>query len=327
MAPPATLGTVSDVLFCTDTFFDRHRERLEQIAPDLRVVALTGEDPVSDDDLDTITIAFFSHDSWPERAAHWFGVAMHAEHLGWLHTMSAGVDSPVFASFLDRGVRLTTSSGSSATPIARTVMMYLLALSRDLPELIRAQARGEWNWRTWVELEGRSIAVVGWGPIGRETARLADAFGMHPTIVRRAAHGDEPFPVRPLDDLVSIAADHDAVAVALPLTDGTEGIVTADVIDAIGPDGLFVNVGRGELVDQSALTAALVEGRLGGAGLDVTTPEPLPADDPLWSAPNLIITPHNSGSTDGTGRRSDEAFLANLERWVAGDPLVNEVDP
>ena len=99
------------------------------------------------------------------------------------------------------------------------------------------------------------------------------------------------------------------------------------MLDAIGPTGYFVNVGRGELVDQPALTTALVEGRLGGAGIDVTTPEPLPADDPLWAAPNLIITPHNSGSTDGTGRRADEAFLANLERWVAGAELANEVAP
>jgi phosphoglycerate dehydrogenase-like enzyme len=117
------------------------------------------------------------------------------------------------------------------------------------------------------------------------------------------------------------------MVVALPLTPETDGIVTADVLHSIGPDGYFVNVGRGELVDQRALTDALVAGRLGGAGIDVTTPEPLPADDPLWAAPNLIITPHNSGSTDGTGHRADEMFLANLERWVAGTDLLNEVEP
>ena len=274
-----------------------------------------------------ITIAFFSHDAWPERAANFFGVALRAEHLRWLHTMSAGVDSPIFAAFTDRGARLTTSSGSSAAPIARTAMMYLLALTRDLPGLIRAQDRAEWKWAEWDELAGRSVAVVGWGPIGREFARLADAFGMRPTVVRRAAHGDEPFPVRPLAELTDVARDHDVMMVALPLTADTAGIVTADVLHAIGPDGLFVNVGRGELVDQVALTAALVDGRLGGAGIDVTTPEPLPANDPLWAAPNLIITPHNSGSTGGTGRRADEAFLANLERWVAGGELDNEVRP
>lgn len=317
---------MSDVLFCTDVFAERHRDRLRSIAPELELVTLDGGEPVGDDDIARITIAFFSHDSWPERAADWFGVALHAEKLVWLHTMSAGVDSPVFASFLDRGVRLTTSSGSSAPPIARTVMMYLLALSRDLPGMIRAQDRAEWDWHRWDELDGRSIAVVGWGPIGREVARLADAFGLRPTIVRRSAHGDEPFPVRPLDDLVAIAADHDVMVVALPLNDDTEGIISVEVIDALGSDGLFVNVGRGELVDQAALTSALVDGRLGGAGIDVTIPEPLPADEALWSAPNLIITPHNSGSTDGTGRRADEAFLSNLEHWIAGSDLANQVE-
>jgi len=320
-----TLGLVSDVLFCTDTFYAQYAERLALIAPDLEVVTLVGDDEVPAEDLARVTITFFSHDAWPERAGHFFGAAMNTPNLKWLHTMSAGVDSPIFSTFTDRGVRLTTSSGSSASPIARTVMMYLLALSRDLPGMIRSQDRAEWNWNRWIELDGRSVAVVGWGPIGQEVARLADAFGMSPTIVRRAAHGDEPYPVRPLSDLDQIAADHDVMVVALPLTDDTAGIVSADVFDALGADGLFVNVGRGELVDQEALTAALVEGRLGGAGIDVTDPEPLPSDDPLWSAPNLIITPHNSGSTNGTGRRADEAFLSNLERWLVADTLDNEV--
>ncbi len=316
---------VADVLFCTDTFFAENEDRLRSIAPHMEYVTLVGEEPVADADIERITLTFFSHDAWPERAPSFIGVAMRAENLRWFHTMSAGVDSPIFSTFTDRGVRLTTSSGSSAAPIARTAMMYLLALSRDLPSMIRSQDRAEWNWHRWVELDGRSIAVVGWGPIGQEVARLAEAFGMQPTIVRRAAHGDEPYPVQPLTELASVAADHDVMVVALPLTPDTSAIVSAEVIDALGANGLFVNVGRGELVDQSALTAALVEGRLGGAGLDVTTPEPLPSDDPLWSAPNLILTPHNSGSTDGTGRRASDAFLANLECWVAGEDLLNEV--
>lgn len=320
-----TLGLVSDVLFCTDTFFAEYAARLSAIAPDLDVVTLDGDDEVAVDDLARVTISFFSHDAWPGRAAHFFGAVLQADNLRWLHTMSAGVDNPIFSSFTERGVRLTTSSGTSAAPIARTVMMYLLALSRDLPGMVRAQDRREWTWYRWRELDERSVAVVGWGPIGQEVARLAEAFGMEPTIVRRAARGDEPHPVRPLSDLVQIAADHDAMVVALPLTGDTAGIVSADVLDALGADGLFVNVGRGELVDQPALTAALVDGRLGGAGLDVTEVEPLPSDDPLWGAPNLILTPHNSGATDGTKRRADDAFLANLERWMSGEDLVNEV--
>lgn len=316
---------MADVLFCTDTFFAAHEARLRAIAPDLEFVTLDGDRPVVEADIERITLTFFSHDAWPERAANFFGVALQAAKLRWLHTMSAGVDSPVFAIFTDRGVRLTTSSGSSAAPIARTAMMYLLALTRDLPSMIRSQDRAEWKWHRWEELEGRSIAVVGWGPIGKEVARLADAFGLRPTIVRRGALGDEPYPVRTLHELVSVADEHDVMVVALPLTPDTAGIVSAEVIDALGADGLLVNVGRGELLDQAALRAALVEGRLAGAGLDVTDPEPLPVQDPLWTAPNLILTPHNSGSTDGTGRRAAEAFLANLERWVADHDLVDEV--
>ncbi len=316
---------MGDVLFCTDTFLERDGDRLRAIAPELEVVTLRGDDEVSATDLERITVAHFSHDTWPDRAAHFFGVVLRAPNLRWLHSMSAGVDSPVFAGLLDQGVRLSNSSGSSAPPIARTAIMYLLALSRRLPEMIRAQDRAEWNWFRWDELEGRSIAVVGWGPIGQEVARLAAEFGMRPTVVRRAARGDEAYPVRTLDELGSIAADHDAMVVALPLTEQTEGIVSADVLRALGPDGLFVNVGRGELVDQPALATLLTDGALGGAGIDVTVPEPLPAEDPLWSAPNLILTPHNSGSTDGTGRRATDVFFANLERWVAAGDLATEV--
>ena len=317
---------MSDVLLCTDTFHDEHRERIEAIAPDLDVVALQVGRTPSSEDLERVTIAFFSHDAWPERAPDFFRAATKTPNLEWMHTMSAGVDSPVFASFLDRGVTLTNSSGQNAAPIARTVMMYLLALTRDLPNRLRDQDRHEWNWRRWHELEDRTVAVVGWGPIGQEVARLADAFGMRPTAVRRRERGDEGVPVRRLDDIESVAADHDVMVVALPLTDDTEGIISAAVLDAVGPTGIFVNVGRGELVDQGALTSALVDGRLGAAALDVTTPEPLPADDPLWDAPNLIITPHNSGSTDLTGRRIAGLFLTNLGHRMAGEPLVNVVE-
>lgn len=315
---------MSEVLFCTDTFWDEYADRVRAIAPDIEAVLLVGDQPVSDADLERITIASFSHDAWPERAGNWFGVAMRAPNLAWLHSMSAGVDSPVFATFLERGVRLSNSPGASAAPIARTVMMYLLGLARDLPRMMRAQAKGEWAWARWTELEGKQLAVLGWGPIGQEIARLANEFGMQPIIVRRAAKGDEPFPVRPLADLHDVAAEVDALAVALPLTDDTRGLISADVFAAMQSHAFFVNVGRGELVDQAALTDALSSGQIAGAGLDVTDPEPLPADDPLWSLPNVIITPHNSGSTVGTGRRANERFLENLTTWFADGTLATE---
>lgn len=316
---------MTDTLFCTDTFWTQHGDRVRSIAGDIDVVQLVEGVDVSDADLERITICFFSHDAWPERAAHFFGVATRAPNLRWLHTMSAGVDSPIFGTFLERGVRLSNSSGSSAAPIARTAMMYLLALSRDLPRMMRAQANAEWAWERWRELQGQRVAVVGYGPIGQEVVRLATAFGMEPIIVRRKAHGDEPCAVRPLAELGDVLTEVDAVVVALPLTPETDGLFSAGMLARLADHAFFVNVGRGELVDQAALTDALANGRLGGAGLDVTVPEPLPSDDPLWALPNVIITPHNSGSTDGTARRSAEMFLTNLTAWTADGSLASEV--
>ncbi len=314
-------------LFCTDTFLDVHRDRLAAVAPDLDVVVLRNGEEVTSDDIERISIAFFSNDAWPERAAPFMKVALEATNLRWLHSMSAGVDSPIFAMFMDRGVRVTTSSGASAPTIAGTVMLYLLALSRDAPSWMRAQVAHEWRPSSIRDLDGQRLVVVGFGPIGQEVVRLADTFGMASVLVRRAALGDEPCPVVPLDRIAEAVRGADAIVLALPLTDETRGIVSADVIAAMAPTTMFVNVGRGELVDQAALTAALSEGRLGGAGLDVFATEPLPADDPLWDLPNVIISPHTSGSGDRTSRRVVDIFLDNLGRYVNGEALIHEVRP
>ena len=312
-------------LFCTDTFFDAYRDRLAEITPDLDVIVLRPGEEVSAEDVERITIAFFSNDAWPERAGAFFKVALSAPGVEWFHSMSAGVDSPVFSTFLERGARLTTSSGASAPPIAGTVMMYLLALSRNLPGLLRSQAAHEWSPAPFRDLDGQRLVVVGYGPIGQEVVRLATAFRMDPVVVRRAARGDEPCAVRPLSELVDSVIDADAVVVALPLAPETRGIIGAEVIAAMASNAVFVNVGRGELVDQAALTDALASGRLAGAGLDVFDPEPLPSDNALWDLPNVIISPHNSGSSGGTTERVAEIFLDNLARFVGGEPLRNEV--
>jgi len=316
---------MDDVLLCSAAFIERAGDRLDAVAPGLKRVVLSAGGEVDHNDIGRITIAHFSSDLWPQHHIPFFVAALKAEQLRWFHTMSAGVDSPPFRAMMERGVRLSNSSGTSAVPIAHTAMMYLLALSQGLPDALEGQAAKEWRWKRWRELFGRSIAVVGWGPIGQEAARLAEALGMSVTVVRRAARGDEGYPVRPLVDLVDIARDHDVMMLALPLTDDTAGVVDAAVLRAVGPDGLFINVGRGELVDQAALVAALHSGELGGAGLDVTTPEPPTPDDPVWDAPNLILTPHNSGATDGTARRSDDSFFDNLASWLDGERLVSEV--
>lgn len=313
------------VLFCTDTFWEQRGAQVAELAPGVEVVRLVGTEHVAPDDLARITVAVFSGDAWPDRSAHFMQACLQSEHLEWLHTFSAGVDHPVFQSFLARGVTLTTSSGSSASPIAQTVMMYLLALTRDLPEWIEAQAEHRWAPRPIRELDGMTLGVVGMGPIGAEVARLGTAFGMRAVGMRRTVQGDEPCETWTFDRLAELAAEVDALVLAVPLTEDTRGIIDASVLDVMRPGALLVNVARGEVVDELALVEALRSGRLGGAGLDVFTNEPLEADSPLWDLPNVIITPHSSGTTSRAHERASEIFCDNLRRRVAGAPLRNTV--
>ena len=315
------------MLFCTDTVRDRYRGQIERAAPGIEIVALRGADTVPETDLERITIAFFSGDAWPERAAPFISTALHAPNLRWLHTFSAGVDSPVFAEFVRRGARLTNSSGSSSRPIAQTVALMILALSRDMPAWLRAQQRHEWQPHTGVEVEGANLAVIGMGPIGEETARLGQAFGMNVIGCRRTVSGSEPCETRTFDALPELLAWADYVVLALPLTDDTAGLIGADQLASMKPTARLINVGRGGLVDEPALIDALQSGRLGGAGLDVFAVEPLPSDSPLWDMPNVIVTPHNSGSTELANERAVEIFVDNLGRLVRDESLRNEVRP
>lgn len=311
-------------LLCTHFILERYGDRVAAAAPNLQTIALADGDVLDEAGLARLRVAFFSGDAWPDHAADFMGAAVRAPSLDWLHTFSVGTDHPVFTGLLDRGVRVSTSSGAPAGPIARTVMLYLLALSRDLPRLIHAQAAHEWAPRSFDDIEGRTIGVVGMGPIGLAVIRMASALGMRPIGMHRAVVGDEPCPTWPLDRLPELAAAADALVIALPLTDDTRGIISAEVISRLRPDTIFVNVGRGELVDEPALIAALAAGRLGGAGLDVFTTEPLPPDSELWDLPNVIVTPHMSGTCPTSDERAVEIFLTNLAAYTKGEPLLNE---
>jgi len=310
-------------ILCTDVLEAGHGRRFGDITPSHDVIGFAG-DPIADDDLARVEVAFFSADAWPDRAAGFIGTCLHATALRWLHTFSAGTDNHVFATFRERGVRVTTSSGAAAPPIAATVMMYLLALSRGLPRSLRDQVEHRWAPRQFEELEGRTLGVVGMGAIGLEIVHLADALRMRTIGLRRTPRGDEPCETWPTHRLLELAACVDALVLAAPLTDETRGMVDADVIASMRPGSFFVNVGRGELVDEAALIDALVAGRLGGAALDVFAVEPLPVGSPLWDLPNVIVTPHSSGMTDAADDRAVEVFFDNLARYVAGEPLRNE---
>lgn len=296
---------------------------MDAAAPGLRrFVSIAGE---AGPDPSEIEVLYFSGDVFPERSRDFAIAALKAENLRWMHTFSAGVDDAFFGSLLERGVRLTTSSGAQAVPIAQTVILYLLALTRDLPGWLEDQRARRWNPRSLRDLQGLHLGVLGMGPIGQAVARLGVAHGMRVTGLRRTPRGDEPCETRPMEALPELLDEFDALVVAVPLTEQTRNLMDAAAFANLKPGALFVNVARGEVVDEEALVEALRAGRLAGAGLDVFQEEPLPETSPLWTLPNVIITPHSSGTTPGNEVRASRIFLENLGAYERGDALHNEV--
>jgi phosphoglycerate dehydrogenase-like enzyme len=222
--------------------------------------------------------------------------------------------------------------------IAEYVFMTMAALNRELLQADADLRKGEWRGGPLRELRGRRLLVVGLGRIGREVTRWAQFVGMrvsalteHPSEERRQAAGLEA--LGGIGDLATAARDADFVVIAIPHSDATTGLVNADVLAAMAPTAYLINVGRGPVVDQWALHDALVNGRLAGAAIDVWYHYPegadpvLPSDAPLHTLPNVILTPHTAGYTEGTMRHRYTAIAENIRRLVAGEPLENVVWP
>lgn len=258
-----------------------------------------------------------------------------ATQLRWVQSWSAGVDRYLEIPGL-RGnddIVLTNMQGVHGPAIAEHVMASLLALTRKLPELGAAQREGRWD-RTAATgattLSGRTMFVVGMGGIGSQIARRAHAFDMRVlATVRNPEKKKKPAYVAEMggaEDLDRFLAKADVVAVALPLTKETEGLFDAARFSLMPEGSWFINIGRGPIVDTDALVAALKSGHLAGAALDVTDPEPLPANHPLWSLDNVIVTPHVASRAELTGERRWEIIKENIRRFAAGEELVNIVD-
>lgn len=286
---------------------------------------------LADDDCARIDLAYFSGDVFPEFSRQFFSALRKAPGLKWLHVFNAGVDHPIYAEMLARGVRLTTSSGSTAEPIAQTAITGLLMLARNFPRWLEGQKNHAWNPMRVPDvprdLKGQTALVLGLGKIGNEIARLAQALGLHVIGLRRSGkqpgdHVDELHPPAALNELLPGA---DWLIVACPLTAETRGMIDAGLFARLPQGARIINIARGEIIDETALIAALREGRLGGAYLDVFEQEPLPADSPLWGLPNVLISPHNSAASLGNDERVYRMFIANLENWQRGKALSNEV--
>ena len=274
-------------------------------------------------------VAYYSHDIFPKFAKQFFSATRKAPNLKWMQVFNAGVDHPIFASMIERGVRLTTSSGTAAEPIAQTSIMGMLALARNFPRWLRGQRNHQWDPMLPADyprdLRGQTMLVYGLGKIGMEIARLAQAFGLKVIGVRRSsaavAHVDE---LHTPDQLAALLPQCDWLVLACPLTAQTRGLVNAALLERLPRGARVINISRGEVVDEPALIAALQNGRLGGAYLDVFAQEPLPPDSPLWDLPNVIVTPHNSAASAGNNARINALFLDNLRRWCTDQPLINE---
>jgi len=300
---------------------------------ELELLALPAgrEARLADTDCARIDLAYFSEDVFPEFSRQFFSALRKAPGLKWLHVFNAGVDHPIYAEMLARGVRLTTSSGSAAEPIAQTAITGLLMLARNFPRWLEGQRKRAWDPMRVPDvprdLGGQTALILGLGKIGNEIARLAQVLGLNVIGVRRGGrrpddHVDELHAPAALNDLLPGA---DWLIIACPLTPETRGMVNDEVLARLPQGARVINIARGEIIAEAALTAALREGRLGGAYLDVFEQEPLPADSPLWGLPNVLISPHNSAAALGNKERIYRMFIANLENWQRGKALGNEV--
>jgi phosphoglycerate dehydrogenase-like enzyme len=254
--------------------------------------------------------------------------------IRWVQRMYAGVERCVaIPAFAERGIVLTNMQKVAGPVMAEHVMALMFGLTRGLAAYVPAQAKGEWadeavpDSRMW-EVKGRTMLVAGLGGIGTEVAKRAHALGMT-VIATRNSGTDGPDYVAEVglaDKLLPFAARADVIVSTLPMTPETKGLMNKAFFDAAKRGALFINVGRGGTVVTDDLVAALNDGRLGGAGLDVTDPEPLPPGHPLWRAPNVIITPHVAAALDGNEVPRWIIARENLRRYAAGGKLLSEVD-
>lgn len=256
-----------------------------------------------------------------------------APHVAWVQATSSGIGEYVrrmgYARSMPKTV-FTTAAGVHAQPLAEFCLMVMLAFRKRLPQLLRDQQRKHWERFATTDLRGRTLVIVGMGQVGREVARLAQALGMHVVGVKRTVAGVRATDLH-LDALLSPEELPQALGMAehlvliAPHTEETDQMISARELAMLPVGAVFINMGRGALVDEPALVAALQSGRLAGAGLDVFAEEPLPAESPLWDMPNVIVSPHSASTSDRENGRITELFCANLERYLAGRPLLNQL--
>lgn len=296
------------------------RAQFEQLAPDA-VHVYAGRRTITPEQLHQATVIF----GWPRPRD-----LAQCGQLKWFQTMWAGTEEYTAPGILPPGAALTSSAGSNSQSVAEHMLACLLALCRKLPQCRDNQLKGQWvdvgNMKT---ISGAEVLVVGAGHIGSAFASRCRALGAHTTGLKR----DVSRPVEGFDRLYTmdrldqLLPQADVVALSLPHSAATAGLMDARRLSLMKEDAILLNAGRGSVLDQEALLALLRSGRLWGAALDVTQPEPLPEDHPLWSVPNLLLTPHTAGGMrlEITRKNCVQMALDNLQRYLEGQPLHNRI--
>jgi len=320
----------------------RDLERIRAAAPGARLVTVS-VDGLADGPLDDVEVMLRG---WLTSEA-FDRLLVRAPHLSWVHSATSGVERTLTPASRERGILVTNARGVFSRPIAEYVMMMILSVSRQLPQLLELQRERTWQPLEGAELRDVTVGIVGLGSIGRAVSALATAFGCRVVAVRRRADvepgaaatslaggvDDRPLGEIMLDrvgspaTLPDLLAESDFIVLAAPLTPETHEMINAETLAMVKPGAWLINVARGRLIDERALLRALQDGPLGGAVLDTFREEPLPPDSPFWDQPNVIVTPHTSWSSRRVLDRSVELFCDNLRLFATGQPLLNVVDP
>jgi phosphoglycerate dehydrogenase-like enzyme len=301
-------------------------ERLQREFPQVNVVHLPDYKRVDAEILDTEIAITWSIKPEQVKAA---------KMLRWIHSPAAAVHTLIFPELIDSDIQITNAREVHGPVVAEHVMALIFAVAKKIPDAVRLQQKHEWGQqRMWDELPrvreiaGATAGLIGLGSIGRAVAKSAKALGMrviavreHPEKGREGA--DAVFGPTQIEEVFRQA---DYLVLAAPVTVSTKATVNAERLALMKPGACLINVGRGSLVDEAALAAALREKKIGAAALDVFPKEPLPSDSPLWDVPNLLITPHTAALTDKLWERHYALFSENLRRYLNGQSLLGAVD-
>jgi phosphoglycerate dehydrogenase-like enzyme len=302
------------------------RERLQSTFPELTFVQFQNFDRIFEEIGDTDVFIGFS--LRPDQFAT-------AKKLRWIHSPAAAVHQLMFPELVRSDVVVTNSSSVHGPVVAEHAIAVLLALAKRLLRAMHYQRERKWAqallWQEHPrprELAGATVLVLGMGGIGSEFAVRAKALGMKVLAVREnpskgAGAADAVFPLAQLDRVLPQA---DCILLCAPVTPATQSVINAERLAKMKRDAYLINVSRGPLIDEAALVAALREQRIAGAALDVFTEEPLPPDSPFWTLENVLITPHTAAVTERLWERHYDLIVQNLRRFLAGKPLLNEVD-